>query len=106
VKPAAARKATPAAKAKQAGPATRKPTAKTPAKTAATAKTPPPTASSAAPSSPPPPPAGWASPQSQPSGGDRDLIGTAVQAVGEIAQIGLTLGGQALKQALSRLPKP
>jgi hypothetical protein len=29
-----------------------------------------------------------------------------VQAVGELAQIGLTYGGQALRQALSRLPRP
>jgi hypothetical protein len=29
-----------------------------------------------------------------------------VQGVGEIAQIGLTFGSQALRQALSRLPKP
>ncbi|MCW2985018.1 MAG: hypothetical protein JWR63_2588, partial [Conexibacter sp.] len=57
-------------------------------------------------SSPPPPPAGWAAPDQPQSRGGGDLIGTAVQAVGEIAQIGLTYGGQALRQALSRLPKP
>jgi hypothetical protein len=57
---------------------------------------------------PSPPPAGWAAPKAQPEGrpGGGELIGTAVQAVGELAQIGLTLGGQALKQALSRIPRP
>ncbi len=55
----------------------------------------------------PAPPAGWAAPKPEAKDGGRgELIGTAVQAVGEIAQIGLTYGGQALKQALSRLPKP
>lgn len=54
------------------------------------------------------PPAGWASPREERAhdGSTGDLIGTAVQAVGELAQIGLTYGGQALRQALSRLPKP
>jgi hypothetical protein len=62
----------------------------------------------AKPSSPPPPPAGWATPgpEHRHDGSTGDLIGTAVQAVGELAQIGLTYGGQALKQALSRFPKP
>jgi hypothetical protein len=32
------------------------------------------------------------------------LVTTAVQAVGEIAQIGLTVGGQALRRAARRLP--
>jgi hypothetical protein len=91
--------------AKTAANAPAKPKAKAPAaKKAAAAKAAP---QPAAPSSPPPPPAGWATPR-QPSGerGGGDLIGTAVQAVGELAQIGLTYGGQALRQALSRLPKP
>ena len=35
-----------------------------------------------------------------------ELGTTAVQATGELAKIGLTLGGQALKRAASRLPKP
>jgi hypothetical protein len=57
---------------------------------------------------PPPPPAGWASAKEQPTlpSGPAELLGTAVQAVGELAQIGLTFGGQALKQALSRLNRP
>ena len=35
-----------------------------------------------------------------------ELVTTAVQATGELAKIGLTLGGQALKRAAKRLPKP
>jgi len=35
-----------------------------------------------------------------------ELVTTAVQATGELAKIGLTLGGQALKRAARRLPKP
>jgi hypothetical protein len=35
-----------------------------------------------------------------------ELVATAVQATGELAKIGLTLGGQALKRAARRLPKP
>ena len=31
---------------------------------------------------------------------------TAIQAAGELAQIGLTVGGQVLKRAVDRLPKP
>ena len=35
-----------------------------------------------------------------------ELVTTAVQATGELAKIGLTLGGQAIKRAARRLPKP
>jgi hypothetical protein len=35
-----------------------------------------------------------------------ELVSTAVQATGELAKIGLTLGGQALKRAARRLQKP
>lgn len=45
----------------------------------------------------PPPPA-------RPGGGE--IIGTAIQAAGELAEIGLTLGTQALRNAISRLPRP
>ena len=80
------------------------------AKPKATSKPKPASGASAgaqAPSSPPPPPAGWAAPQAgRADGGRGELLGTAVQAVGELAQIGLAYGGQALRQALSRLPKP
>jgi hypothetical protein len=91
------------------------PKPKAPAKAAATTKAKRPAAkarpkpkAAAAPSSPPPPPAGWAAPRTddRDTGGPGELLGTAVQAVGELAQIGLAYGGQALKQALSRLPKP
>ncbi len=55
------------------------------------------------------PQAGFAPPreragQGAPSGAA--LIGTAVQAAGELAQIGLTVGGHALRSALGRLSKP
>lgn len=36
----------------------------------------------------------------------RDPLGIAVQAVGELAQIGVTVGVRALRQAWSRLPRP
>ena len=35
-----------------------------------------------------------------------ELVTTAVQAAGELAQIGLSLGGRAVKRAVRRLPKP
>jgi hypothetical protein len=53
------------------------------------------------------PPAGYATPRADdgvPHGAD--LIGTAVQAVGELAQIGIAAGGRALKSAFQRLPRP
>jgi len=43
--------------------------------------------------------------QSLPSGLD-EVVGTAVQAAGELAQIGLSLGTQALRGATKRLPRP
>lgn len=42
---------------------------------------------------------------SGPSSG-AELVGTVVQAAGELAQIGVTLGTQAVKNAVKRLPKP
>jgi len=51
-------------------------------------------------SQPPPP----KRPPSPPSGAD--LVGTAVQAAGELAQLGLTLGTRALKDAVKRIPRP
>jgi hypothetical protein len=33
-------------------------------------------------------------------------VTTAVQAAGELAQIGLSIGGRAVKRAVSRIPKP
>jgi len=35
-----------------------------------------------------------------------ELVTTAIQAAGELAQIGLTVGGRALKRAVDRLPRP
>lgn len=35
-----------------------------------------------------------------------ELLGTAVQAAGELAQLGLSLGTRALRGALERLPRP
>jgi hypothetical protein len=54
------------------------------------------------------PPAGYATPRPDDDGGPRgaDLVTTAVQAAGELAQIGFAAGGRALKSALERLPRP
>ena len=100
--------ADPAAKP-DAGEATAKAAAKPKAKAKAKPKAKPAATATASPppTSPPPPPAGWAAPR--PGGDDAgrgELIGTAVQAVGELAQIGLAYGGRTLRQALSRLPRP
>jgi hypothetical protein len=35
-----------------------------------------------------------------------DVLGTAVQAAAELAEIGLTIGARTLRDALSRLPHP
>jgi hypothetical protein len=111
-KPAAARKTAPrrpaaSAAARRPEPAKRPRAAAKRPRAAAKPKAAPKVAA-AQPSTPPPPPAGWASPKQERrhDGSTGDLIGTAVQAVGELAQIGLTYGGQAIRQALSRLPKP
>jgi hypothetical protein len=56
------------------------------------------------------PPAGYAAPE--PRSDERspspaaDLIGTTLQAAGELAQIGVSLGRQTLQSLLERLPKP
>jgi hypothetical protein len=53
------------------------------------------------------PPAGYATPRrDEVPSGRGDLIGTAVQAAGEIAQIGVAAGTRALSSALKRLPRP
>ncbi len=81
---------------------------KTAAKPRAAAAKPRPKPKAAA---PPPrstvPPAGYATPRSdeEPSGRG-DLIGTAVQAAGELTQIGLAAGSRAISSALKRLPRP
>jgi hypothetical protein len=55
------------------------------------------------------PPAGYSSPPMPGEDGrsaSADLLGTAVQAAGELAQIGFAVGRQALQSMLDRLPKP
>jgi hypothetical protein len=52
------------------------------------------------------PPAGYATPGDDDRPKGTDLVGTAVQAAGELAQIGIAAGGRALKSALQRLPRP
>jgi hypothetical protein len=53
------------------------------------------------------PPAGYAVPKTgSPVGsGPTELVGTAVQALGELASLGTSLGSRALREALGRLPK-
>ena len=38
--------------------------------------------------------------------GGTELVTTAVQAAGELAQVGFTIGGQLIKRALDRVPRP
>ena len=38
--------------------------------------------------------------------GSGELVGTAVQALGELANLGVSLGGRAVRDVLGRLPKP
>jgi hypothetical protein len=55
------------------------------------------------------PPAGYASPSQaddEQRSASADVIGTAVQAATELAQIGCAVGRQALQSMLDRLPKP
>ncbi|HEX5622575.1 MAG TPA: hypothetical protein VFX51_29385 [Solirubrobacteraceae bacterium] len=52
------------------------------------------------------PPKGWQAPDQDNGKGSPDLVSTAVQAAGEIAQLGLTVGGQFLKRAAGRIPRP
>jgi hypothetical protein len=53
------------------------------------------------------PPAGYAVPKTgSPVGsGPTELVGTAAQALGELASLGASLGSRALREALGRLPK-
>jgi hypothetical protein len=53
------------------------------------------------------PPAGWQTPgdgDRRRDGGPVELVTTAVQAAGELAQIGFAVGGQILRRAANRLP--
>jgi hypothetical protein len=58
---------------------------------------------------PPPkvPPSGYAVPKTgSPVGsGGTELVGTAVQALGELANLGVSLGNRALRDVLRRVPK-
>jgi hypothetical protein len=56
----------------------------------------------------PTPPAGWATPEDAGGSppGPVETVTTAVRAVGELAQLGAAVGGQAVKGLLSRIPKP
>jgi chemotaxis protein histidine kinase CheA len=53
-----------------------------------------------------PPSAGTKRPPQEQSRTGADLVTTAVQAAGELAQVGITLGGQIVKRAVERIPKP
>jgi hypothetical protein len=56
---------------------------------------------------PPAPPSGWQTPgEDGRREGGTDLVTTAVQAAGELAQLGVTIGGQLLKRAAGRIPRP
>jgi hypothetical protein len=105
-KPRPAAKAKPAAQAKPRPAARAEPAARAQraaaAKPAAAKSAPPRTTASQI------PPAGYATPHADDDGVPRgtELVTTAVQAAGELAQIGLAAGGRALKSALGRLPRP
>jgi hypothetical protein len=85
---AAGARAQPAAKTPRAASARPKPAGVRPSAATKAASTQP------SPNRPPSPPSGT------------DLVGTAVQAAGELAQLGLTLGTKALRDAVKRLPRP
>ncbi len=55
----------------------------------------------------PAPPAGWQTPgEDSGRNGATDVVSTAVQAAGELAQLGVTIGGQLLRRAAGRIPRP
>ncbi len=54
----------------------------------------------------PPQPARSAPAQSREESAHAHLVGTAVQAAGELAQISVTVGAHVLRGALSKLPRP
>jgi hypothetical protein len=90
-KPAATKPKPAAAKPK---PAATKPRKAAPAKPGPTAKTAVPTAKPAEPVAPPR------------KSDDQPFVTTALQAAGELAQIGIAVGARAVRNALDRLPKP
>ena len=109
--PATPKAAPSRAKAKPASPRAKSPTTAR-SRTAATAKpraaarpTPAPAKAASASAVPP---AGYATeaPAHRHGPDPFAVVTTAVQAAGEIAQIGATLWGQAMRSAISRLPRP
>lgn len=98
-KATAAAKRTAKPKAAAAAKGRRKPAAKAAAAPKAAAKNAP--AATAV-----PPPSGYATPEQDSRPGGVELVATTVQAAAELAGIGLTLGRQAIGQALSRIPRP
>ena len=90
--------------------ATPKPAATTKPKKAAPAKKPKVrTNAGTSPKPPVAPPAGWETPDRKGRKGGAasgaEIVTTAVQAAGEIAQVGVTVGSQLLKRAGRRLPR-
>jgi hypothetical protein len=85
------------------------PARKRPKKATATAKPASAPRAAARPPRPQVPPAGYATPRAEePASPLRpaELVTTAVEAVGELAQVGVTVGLQGLRSALRRLPRP
>jgi hypothetical protein len=64
------------------------------------------TAAGTAPTPAPAPEKGWQTPDQGDGKGGPDIVTTAVQAAGEIASLGVTVGGQLLKRAAGRIPRP
>jgi hypothetical protein len=83
--------------------ATAKPKKRAPKKAPATATQTKATAAQR-PSAPPPPPPPARSGDGRPSGAE--IVTTAVQATGELARIGATVGSQLLRRAARRIPRP
>jgi hypothetical protein len=109
-RPAAASAAKTATAAKPKATAKAGPTAKPKAAKKKAAKPKVRTNAGTQPKPPAAPPKGWQTPDENgrkggPPGG-AEIVTTAVQAAGEIAQLGLTVGGQILKRAAGRIPRP
>jgi hypothetical protein len=86
-------KASAGAQRKPGGAGRRRPATVSPTKAAAPARRPPATR-----------PGAESQRGSRPGGAD--LLGTAVQAAAELAEIGLSVGARAVRRAVSRLPRP
>jgi hypothetical protein len=91
-------RAKPAAKRRPKPKAKPKPRAKPKAKPAAVRPASPPLRVRRVTDAPPPKPL--------PAPRGTELVTTTIRAAGELAQIGLTLGGHALKRAVDRFPRP